>query len=375
MTLNFSRRVPMKPEITMETTIDALLQRAVALDASDIHLKVGSAPIVRTQGELRRLTDFDTLRPEDTNRHATSLFNEKQAADFAENGVVDFAYGKQELGRFRVTVFRQRGSVSLVLRRVQAGSQSFGELGLPRIAEKVAGANSGLVLVTGPSGSGKTTTISAMIDWINNNRARAILTIEDPIEVLHPDRKSVVVQREVGVDTPDYASAVRSAMRHDVEVIMISEIADPETARAAIDAAETGHLVISTMRTTDPAETINRLSSMFPETHQPVIRSQLAGQLQAIISQRLLETSTGGLVVACEVLTANERSQDWIVNGGDISTLAEIMKEGGFHGMQSFDQAFTKHVLERVVELEAVLPYARNVHELRARVMASSAAV
>lgn len=359
----------------MDNTIDTLLARAVALDASDIHLKVGSSPIIRTHGELRRLEEFESLRPDDTTGYAESLFSEKAAADFAENGVADFAYGKQELGRFRVTAFRQRGSVSLVLRRVQAGSQSFAELGLPRAAEKAAAATSGLVIVSGPSGSGKTTTISSIIDWVNSNRAMAVLTIEDPIEILHPDKKSVVVQREVGVDTPDVATAVRSAMRHDVDVLMISEIASAETARAAIDAAETGHLVLTTMRTSDPAETVARLVSMFPETQQQVVRSQLAGQLHTVISQRLLEADAGGLALACEVLTSNERSQEWMRNGGDAAQLTEVIKEGGFHGMQSFDQAFIKLVTDGVVQLETVLPFARNVHELRARVMTSGVAV
>lgn len=359
----------------MSQDINSLLQRAVSLDASDIHLKVGSSPIVRTQGELRRLDEFGSLRPDDTAAYAEELFSEKASADFAEHGSVDFAYGRPELGRFRVTAFRQRGSVSLVLRRVQTGSRSFADLGLPRITERMAGSRSGLVVVTGPSGSGKTTTVSSMLDWINSNRTRAILTVEDPIEVLHPDKNSVVVQREVGVDTPDAFTAVRTAMRHDVDVIMISEISDADTAKAAIAAAEGGNLVISTMRTKDPAETVARLVSMFPESQQPVMRSMLASQLQAVISQLLLETTAGGQVLVCEVMTNNERSQEWITTGGDPGALTDIMKEGGFHGMQSFDQALTKAVLDKVVELETVLPFARNVHELRARVMTSGVAV
>ncbi len=359
----------------MTQDINALLQRAVALDASDIHLKVGSSPIVRTQGELRRLDEFGSLRPDDTADYAAALFNEKAAADFAENGSVDFAYGRPELGRFRVTAFRQRGSVSLVLRRVQAGSRSFADLGLPRIAERMANSRSGLVLITGPSGSGKTTTVSSMIDWVNTNRTRAILTVEDPIEVLHPDKNSVVVQREVGVDTPDTFTAVRTAMRHDVDVIMISEIVDADTARAAITAAEAGNLVISTLRTKDPAETVGRLVSMFPESQHSVVRTMLASQLQAVISQLLLETTSGSRALVCEVMANNERTQDWILSGGDPATLTDIMKEGGFHGMQTFDQALVKLVLDKVVDLDTVLPFARNVHELRAKVMTSGIAV
>lgn len=358
----------------MERTVDDLLRRAVDLEASDVHLKVGSAPIIRVQGDLRRLDGFESLSPEDTEQYAESIFTPKASADFAANGVGDFAYGRQDLGRFRVTAFRQRGSVSLVLRRVVSGSKGFSELGLPRIVEKVAAETSGLVLITGPSGSGKTSTVSSILDWINSNRARAILTVEDPIEVLHPDKQSVVVQREVGVDSPDMASAVRSAMRHDVDVIMISEITDAATAQAAIDASETGHLVISTMRTTDPAETVNRLVSMFPESQRPTVRSQLAQQLKAVISQLLVEAPNGAMVMACEVLTSNERAQEWMLSGDEAAILVEIIKESSFHGMQTFDQALLKHVVDRNVDIGVVLRHARNTHELRAKAMAAGIA-
>lgn len=358
----------------METNIDELLHRAVGVGASDIHLKVGSSPIVRIDGDLRRLDGFDVLKPPDTQAYAEAIFTSKAEGDFKATGNADFAYGKHELGRFRTTAFRQRGSVSLVLRRVVPGSKSFGELGLPRIIEKAAQAESGLVLVTGPSGSGKTTTISSMIDWINSNRGTAIVTVEDPIEVLHPDKRSVVVQREIGVDTPDMATAIRGAMRHDTDVIMVSELIDYDTAKAAIDAAETGHLVITTMRTTDPAETINRLVSMFPESTQHVVRSQIATQAQAIVSQLLIESESGP-VLACEVLTGNERAQEWILGGEDPATLVEIIKESGFHGMQTFDQSLLKHVVDRSVDIESVIQYSRNSHEMKAKAQAAGISV
>ena len=359
----------------MENSIDELLQRAVAAGASDIHLKVGSAPIVRIEGELRRLDGIESLRPADTQAYAEGLFTTKAAADFKDNGTSDFAYGKHDLGRFRVTAFRQRGSVSMVLRRVVPGSKTFAELGLPRIVEKVATAKSGLVLVTGPSGSGKTTTMASIIDWINSNRGTAILTIEDPIEVLHPDKRSVVVQREVGVDTPNPAEAIRGAMRHDTDVIMISELTDYETARAAIDAAETGHLVVSSMRTSDPAETITRLVSQFPETQQQVVRSQLAAQIQAILSQLLIDAGDAGQVLACEVLTMNERAQEWILGAEEATTLVEVIKESGFHGMQTFDQSLLKHVVDRSVEIERAIPFARNSHEMKAKALSAGISV
>lgn len=355
----------------MEKNADALLKKAVEYGASDIHLKVGSAPIVRIEGELRRLDGYDPLRPADTLGYAEAMFTENAARDFKETGSTDFAYGRHELGRFRATAFRQRGSVSLVLRRVVPGSQSFSELGLPKSMERIAAAKSGLVLITGPSGSGKTTTMASLIDWINSNQGRSIVTIEDPIEVLHPDKRSVVVQREVGVDTGDMAVAIRAAMRHDTDVILVSEITEPDIARAAIDASETGHLVISSMRTSDPADTIQRLISMFPESQNRVIRSQLAAQTRAIVSQILFDAGESGLVLACEVLTSNERTQEWIMGGDEPSFLVEVIKEGGFHGMQTFDQALLNHVVTGGVKIDAVLPYVRNTHEVKAKAQAA----
>lgn len=355
----------------MPSNIDDLLREAVAAGASDVHLKVGSPPILRVEGDLKRVDGFQPLRPADTQAYAEDLFTNRAAAAFKNHGAADFAYGRHELGRFRVTAFRQRGSFSLVLRRVVPGSKSFAELGLPKSLEKLAAEHSGILLVTGPSGSGKTTTMSSILDWINGNKAVSIITIEDPIEVLHPDRQAVVVQREIGVDTPNTADAVRGALRHDTDVIMISEIEDVETARAVVAAAETGHLVITSMRTTDPADTIRRFVSMFPESQQPVARGQIANQLRAIISQRLLETKDGNRVLACEVLTNNERAQEWILGEADTSSLVDIIKESEFFGMQTFDQSLLRLVLDNVVELPSALPHARNTHEMKAKAMAA----
>jgi twitching motility protein PilT len=355
----------------MDNNIEELLRQVVSAGASDLHLKVGSAPVARVGGELTRLEGFADLTPADTQAYAESLFTPRAAADFRETGTADFAFGRHDVGRFRVTAFRQRGSVSVVLRRVVPGSRSFSDLGLPRIIEKLARSGSGLLLVTGPSGSGKTATMASILDWINANRAASILTVEDPIEILHPDKKSVVVQREVGVDTPSAAEAVRGAMRHDTDVIMISELDDHETARAAITAAETGHLVLSSMRTTDPADTVDRVISFFPEPQQKVARGQLAGQLLAIVSQRLLEGHNGGKTLACELLTNNERVQEWIIAGSESAALLDIIKESEFFGMQTFDQALLKLVIEKSIELPVAVPHARNVHEMRAKAMAA----
>ena len=359
----------------METNIDELLRQAVSQDATDIHLKVGSAPVARINGEITRLDGFHSLSPEDTQAFADTLFTPRAAEDFKANGFADFAYGRQDLGRFRVSAFRQRGSVSLVLRKVVGETKTFAELGLPKMIEKFAAEKSGLLLVTGPSGSGKTSTMSSIIDWINSNRGVSILTIEDPIEVLHTDKRSVVVQREVGVDTADYAQAIRSAMRHDTDVIVVSEIEDLETARAAIAASETGHLVVSSMRTTDPADTVHRVLSLFPETEQGIVRAQLASQLLGIISQRLLEGQEGNPVLSYEVVNNNERVQEWILGAKDSSFLIDIMKESEFFGMQTFDQSMLKLVVSRVIELPIALPHARNVHELRAKAMAAGIAI
>ncbi len=360
----------------MDKNIDTLLKTAVDHGASDIHLKVGSAPIVRIEGELRRLDGYDPLRPADTQSYAEAMFTEKAAEDFNATGSTDFAYGRHELGRFRATAFRQRGSVSLVLRRVVPGSKSFAELGLPKAMERIASSKAGLVLVTGPSGSGKTTTMASIIDWINSHQGRAIITIEDPIEVLHPDKRSVVVQRELGVDTGDTAGAIRAAMRHDTDVILVSELTEYDVARAAIDAAETGHLVVSSMRTSDPADTIQRLISMFPESQQGVVRKQLSAQIKAVISQILVDAGeAGGLVLACEILTSSERAQEWILSGEETSFLVEVMREGGFHGMQTFDQALLDHVVGGTVKLDAALPYVRNGHEVRAKAQAAGISI
>ena len=234
----------------MDSNVDVLLKQAVNHGASDIHLKVGSAPIVRIDGELRRLEGYEPLGPTDTEAYAEAMFTEKAAADFEQSGATDFAYGKHELGRFRATAFRQRGSVSLVLRRVVPGSKSFSELGLPKAMERIAAAKSGLVLVTGPSGSGKTTTMASIIDWINSNKGRAIITIEDPIEVLHPDKRSVVVQREVGVDTKNMADAIRAAMRHDTDVILVSEISETSSFLIVCVARRSISAVVSPSATT-----------------------------------------------------------------------------------------------------------------------------
>ena len=355
---------------TVETGIEELLQRAVAAGASDLHLKVGSPPVVRVAGELRRLHGVPSLRPDDTEAIAQTVFTQRAVKEFKERGDADFAFGRPDLGRFRVTAFRQRGSISLVLRRVPSDSLNFEELGLPPILRRLSNEPKGLLLVTGPSGSGKTSTMSAMLDHINSTRPVSIVTVEDPIEVLHPDKLAVVAQREVGVDTATFAEAIQRAVRQDADVIAVSHIDDFETARAAIGAAETGHLVISSMPTVDPADTITRLVGYYPVSEQALARRQLSAHLRAVLSQRLLETTDGGArVLATELLTNNERIRDRILDGTLTSTLDEVLKESEFSGMHTFDQTLQTLVLSRRISVRSALPHARNPHELRARAL------
>lgn len=354
----------------MDTGIEELLQRAVSAGASDLHLKVGSPPVVRVAGELRRLHGVASLRPDDTESIAQAIFTQRAVKEFKERGDADFAFGRPDLGRFRVTAFRQRGSISLVMRRVPSDSLNFEELGLPPILRRLSSEPKGLLLVTGPSGSGKTSTMSAMIDHINSTRPVSIVTVEDPIEVLHPDKLAVVAQREVGVDTANFAEAIQRAVRQDADVIVVSHIDDFETARAAIGAAETGHLVISSMHTVDPADTITRLVGYYPVSEQALARRQLAAHLRAILSQRLLETTDGGArVIATELLTNNERARDRILDGTLTSTLDEVLKESEFSGMHTFDQTLQHLVLSRRITVRSALPHSRNPHELRARAL------
>lgn len=353
----------------MAMTLDELLRRAVEAKASDIHLKVGSPPVIRIDGELRRMEDLPALRPQDTEAIARSIFTPRASEQFESNNEVDFAIGRQDLGRFRVNVYRQRGSVSLVMRRVVPGVPSLERLGLPPIVRKLAAEAKGLVLVTGPSGSGRSTTLAAIVEHINSSRPVAVVTIEDPIEVLFPDKMAVVTQREVGVDTASYSEAIRRAMRQDADVIMLSEIADAETAAAAIAAAETGHLVLAAMHTADPTDTIQRYINFFPTTLHSTVRSQLGSYLKGIVSQRLIDATNGGRVLASEVLTGNARIADLLTNEARSEAFLEMMRESEFFGMQTFDQAVLTLVKEQRVSVPTALPYVRNSHEFRAKAM------
>ncbi len=342
--------------------IEDLLRELVQADGSDLHLKVGSPPMIRVDGALRRVGDT-ALTPDDTGRLAGFIMPPDRRAMMMEQREADFAYSLPGVGRFRVNVFRQRSSASIVMRRVRIGSPSFEDLGLPPVIRDLSDMPRGLILVTGPTGSGKTTTLAAMIDHINVTKPVHILTIEDPIEVLHPDRVASVNQREVGVDTENYIVAMRAAMREDPDVILIGEMRDQETVSAALAAAETGHLVLSTLHTIDATETINRIVDFFPPYQQHQVRVTLAGALRGVICQRLVVRSNGGRVPAMEVMVSNGRIAERILNADAMGEIAQIIAQGSYYGMQTFDQSLLRLVQMGIVSIPDAMETASKPHD------------
>jgi twitching motility protein PilT len=345
--------------------IDDLLSEMMARNASDLHIKAGSPPVIRVDGELL-LMDEPALVPEDTKDVAASIMTDKQIRRFSEHNEIDFAYSAPNLGRFRVNVFRQRGSISIAMRQVTTKIPSFEELHLPDIIKRISLEPRGLVLVTGTTGSGKTTTLAAMIDHINNSMRRHIVTVEDPIEVLHKDKRSIINQREIGLDTDSYLSALKYVLRQDPDDILIGEMRDVETVTAALTAAQTGHLVLSTLHTIDATETINRIIDFFPLHQQKQVRIMLAGTLKAIISQRLLTRADGeGRVPAIEIMITTNRIRDFILNQDQAMLIGDAIKEGDFYGMQTFDQALLKLYEEGLITLSDAAQVASNPHDFK----------
>lgn len=324
------------------TSLDELLEKLVSLEGSDLHLKVGSPPAYRIDGLLHP-AELTPLSAEDTHSLLLKLLPDR-SNDFIDGLTdIDFAYGRAGLGRFRVNAYRQRGSVNIVVRAVAPASKSLADLGLPTAVADACEESSGLIIVTGPTGSGKTTTCAAMIDHINNSRRNSIVTIEDPIEVLHRDKKSIVSQREVRVDTPSFTEGVYAALRQDPDVIYVGELRDRETVEAALVAAETGHLVITTMYTLDAMETVRRIFDSFPPYLERRTRQMLATTLRAIVSQRLIPRADGsGRVVVAELLVNTEAIQEKLIDAEQTDDVLEVMVEGAFYGMQTIDQAITK---------------------------------
>jgi twitching motility protein PilT len=333
------------------TSMLAWLEALVAAKGSDLHLKVGSPPRMRVDGRLVML-EGPSLTPEVAENLLRDLIRPDLLQQFQQTNEADFAYSLPGVGRFRVNAFRQRGSVGMVLRRVQEGAMSIGELGLPPVIARLAEQPRGLVLVTGPTGSGKTTTLAAMIDHVNANNAVHIVTIEDPIEVLHADKQGMVNQREVRVDTDDFTIAMRAAMRQDPDVILA--------------AAETGHLVLSTLHTADAAETVNRCIDLFPPYQQRQVRLSLATALRGIVGQRLVRRAgDGGRVAVLEVMVNAGRTAEAIADPERTGDLTAIMAESGFYGMQTFDQHLIALYRDGVIELEDALGVASNPHDLQ----------
>ena len=346
-------------------TVHDFMRYVVDRKGSDLHMKAGGPPYVRVNGVLNA-ADFPAMTTADCERAALEIMNDDQAAIFKAKGQVDFAFSLAGLGRFRFNVFLQRGSVALAARRVLPGSPGFESLGLPPIVRSLADEMRGLLLVTGPTSSGKTTTTAAMINHINATRRCHILTIEDPIEILHQDRASIVNQREIGQDAPDFLQALRAAMRQDPDVIFLGEIRDPETVTAALQAAETGHLVISTLHTRDVTETVNRIIDFFEPSQQHQIRVSLANSLRGVVSQRLVpRVDSGGLVPAIEVLVMNGRIRDLVIDAENTHMIKDILKESGFYGMQTFDQALLELYRKNVVSLDDALAASSNPHDFQ----------
>ena len=326
--------------------LNAVLQRAVELGASDVHLKVGKPPILRRDGAVGPLDGVPPLTDADLEAvlyKITEITPPKRDV-FNASGDLDIAYQDEDLPRFRVNAFRQRGATSFAFRVIPKNIPTFEQLSLPKGVRRLADEHRGLVLVTGATGSGKTTTLAAMIDYMNRTRKQHIVTIEDPIEILHPDHSCIVNQREVGLDTHDFSQALRRALRQDPDIILIGELRDGETAQTALQAAESGHLVLSTMHTVDAAETIGRMVEFFPGVKQPMIRSIMAGVLQGVISQRLLPRIGGGRVAAVEVMVTNTRIAD-LIRDNEAEGIPDAIAEGQFFDMQTFTQALIEHVL------------------------------
>jgi twitching motility protein PilT len=352
--------------------LQAALRRVIETEGSDLHLKVPSRPLIRTHGILEPLPDSEPLSPEDTDGVFQEMLKEEpKIKEFAAENEVDFSYAVPGLARFRVNAFRQRGVISLVCRAIPHVIRTVEELSLPPVIAELAQEERGIILVTGTTGSGKSTTLAAMIDEINRAKSKHIVTIEDPIEFLHRDKFSIINQREVGSDTVSFKRALRRVLRQDPDVILVGEMRDEETVSTALSAAETGHLVFSTLHTVDAPETVNRIVDFFPPHQQQQARAMLAGTLKGVISQRLVRTPDGkGRVATCEILRMTGRVRDMIMNPQETGRLIEVITEGEYYGMQTFDQALFKHVQAGRVSMDEALRAATHPHDFKLLVSA-----
>ena len=349
--------------------LTATLDRVTEWQGSDLHLKHGSPPLVRVNGELVPVADVRPLEPMDAERALWQMLEEPaRVAEFESEHEVDFSYAHNGANpaRFRVNAFRQLGGISLVCRVIPERIRSVEQLALPPVISELAREERGIVLVTGATGSGKTTTLAAMVDQINDERPCHVVTIEDPIEFVHHDRRAVINQREVGSHTASFARALRRVLRQDPDVILIGEMRDEETARTALSAAETGHLVFSTLHTLDATESVNRIVDLFPIRAQHQARLMLASTLKAIVSQRLVRTADGrGRVVCCEVLRMTGRVRDMIMRPEETTLLHEAIAEGSYYGMQTFDQALREHVVAGRISMDDAMLAASHPHDFK----------
>jgi twitching motility protein PilT len=348
--------------------VDATLRTLIASEGSDLHLKVNAPPLARVHGSLGPLQpDLPVLEQQDTEAAVHHMLTDpRKLEEFKEEGEVDFAYAVSGLARFRVNAFRQRGTISLACRAIPFSVRSIEDLNLPRAVSALAEEERGIVLLTGVTGSGKSTTLAAMVNHINSNQAKHIVTIEDPVEYLHRDKQSVINQREVGEDTVSFERAMRRVLRQDPDVILIGEMRDEETVRTALAAAETGHLVLSTVHTVDATESINRMLDFFPPHQQQQARAMIAGTLKGVISQRLIPSVDGsGRVAVAEILVMTGRVRDLVKDPEQTHRLHEVIQEGEYYGMQTFDQALLGHLQSGRITMEEALKASTHPHDFK----------
>jgi twitching motility protein PilT len=345
--------------------IDSLLRALVEQGGSDLHMKVGSPPLGRVHGDLRPLA-VEPLGPGQTTAAVEHMLTDKaRLAEFADEREVDFSYAIEGVARFRVNAFHQRGTVSIVCRAIPESISSLDDLQLPPVLRELAEEERGIILLTGTTGSGKSTTLAAIIDHINTTMSKHVVTIEDPIEFLHRDKKSLINQREVGADTASFKRALRRVLRQDPDVILIGEMRDEETVHTALSAAETGHLVLSTIHTVDAPESVNRMIDFFPPHMHQQVRAMLAGTLKGVVSQRLVPSVDGGRIAAVEVMRMTGRVRDMIMDPEQTGRLGEVIADGAYYGMQTFDQALFAHLKAGLVSEGDALAAATSPHDLK----------
>jgi len=351
-------------------SINELLELAVARGASDLHIKIGAQPVIRIDGHLTTMIDQKRLTPDDTLHLAFSMMSPGQREKFRKHKQIDLAHAIPGLGRFRVSCFQQRGTVSIVLRVVPTKILGFRELFLPPVMEKLSMENRGLIILTGTTGSGKSTTLAAMMDYMNVHRVEHIVTIEDPIEFLHRDKRCIINQREIGSDTESFSGALKVTLRQDPDVILVGEMRDFETVELALAAAETGHLVLTTLHTLDAVESINRIVAFFPPHQQQQIRMELASIIKGIVSQRLMPRADGkGRIPAVEVLVSTALVRDKIVDKEKTIEIKEAIADGIIqYGMQTFDQCLIGLFNQKLVTLDTAMRYCSNPDDFMLKV-------